>query len=507
MSKGGGRLEAALARWPAWTWIAVAAVSLGFAWRLWLTPRYFGWEESDYGNLAMARGVLDSHFTSYDMNHLPGFYAASALVLAVVGDAVIATHAVCMFSGLVILVCVVLLAWRLGGARAAWLAGALVVIQPELALYSASSLREPLYTALLIAALTFAGSERLGIAAVFGCLTFLTRMDALMVLFPVLGVHALGARPRVRRLAWVALPAVVSVAAWALYCRLVHGTARFWEHSVAVNLETGLGEEAVSRAEWLGNGLSVAWALATRVLPTHMGVALALAALGGLALLRWREHGQARTLGVAMLLLTGFWLGIALTAQHEPGHNLYWKWMFQLVPVWAVAAGLGLACFHGWLERRLGRGAAWVPMAVILASVWWQQAVETRRQIAVSRELYAPQLALAKEIETEIPEDWPMIVDNIPGCWINRRHHARRLWTWMDVPVPEGREGFGRWLVGEDIRRVLWFREEWTQAPVVAPWLGSGGVVELGGVRVRELSREEGYGWIWYEVDGGSHQD
>ncbi|MFH1468501.1 MAG: hypothetical protein ABIO70_29190, partial [Pseudomonadota bacterium] len=499
MSRPGGYLRSVLARWPAWAWAALALVALGFVWRLWLTPRYFGWEESDYGNLAMARGVLESRFTTYDMNHLPLYYGLSALVLAVVGDAVVATHTVSMVSGLCVIGLVVWLGWRLGGASAAWLGGLLVVFQPELALYSASSLREPLYAAMILASLALAGRERLVAAAIFSILAFLTRFDALLVLVPALLLHAVGRGPRGRRLAAVALPVAIGVLAWSAYCRGMYGTWRFWEHSVTINLETGASEEAVTRWEWLRNGLAVDGALLFQVIPAHLGVGLALAAVLALPLLLWKGHGLARTAGAAGVLLTGFWLGIGLTAQHDPGHNLYWKWLLPLVPLWALSAGAGLGWLWVRLKGWLGEPGAWGLVLAVVAVGWVQQLDETRRQLEVSKALYAPQLALAREIEAEIPEDWPMVVDNIPGCWINRRPNERPLWTWMDVPVAEGgAEGFGRWLIAEDIRRVLWFREEWTQAPVVAPWLSGGGVVRLGGVVLREIGREEEYGWIWY---------
>ena len=56
-------------------------IALGILWRLFLIHLFWGWEESDYGNLQMVRGVFDSGFTSYDMNHMPGYYAVAALFL------------------------------------------------------------------------------------------------------------------------------------------------------------------------------------------------------------------------------------------------------------------------------------------------------------------------------------------------------------------------------------------------------------------------------------------
>ena len=75
--------------------LVVAAV----LWRLWLGTHYAGWEESDYGNLAMIEGVRAGGFLHYDMNHMPGYYALSALVHTVVRDAVLAGRTVALLGG------------------------------------------------------------------------------------------------------------------------------------------------------------------------------------------------------------------------------------------------------------------------------------------------------------------------------------------------------------------------------------------------------------------------
>ncbi|MEC8422581.1 MAG: hypothetical protein VX000_02325, partial [Myxococcota bacterium] len=139
---------------------------LALAWRLFLASRYAGWEESDYGNLAMVRGVLDGGFLHYDMNHMPGYYALGAVVLSVVGDAVLAARAVSMIGG--VAAAVVATAWthRHVGRPAAWIVGALLIVQPEFALYASSSLREPVYAAFVVGCLSALSNERLGFAGV-----------------------------------------------------------------------------------------------------------------------------------------------------------------------------------------------------------------------------------------------------------------------------------------------------------------------------------------------------
>jgi predicted membrane-bound mannosyltransferase len=108
------------------------SVLLGTVWRLWLMGRYAGWEESDYGNLAMIQGVLDGGFLHYDMNHMPGYYAAAAMVHGLVGDAVFAGRAVSLLGGVVALGIAVAWAVRMGGTRAGWAAGLLLIVQPDI---------------------------------------------------------------------------------------------------------------------------------------------------------------------------------------------------------------------------------------------------------------------------------------------------------------------------------------------------------------------------------------
>jgi hypothetical protein len=435
------------------------------------------------------------------MNHLPLYYGLSALVLAVVGDTELATHLVSLVAGLASIVLVVSLAWRLAGREAAWVAGLVVVFQPEMALYSASALREPLYAALLLGGLAALTRERLVAASLLAVAAFLVRFDALVIMGPVLLFHALGREARLRRVVAVLAPLLLGVALWSVYCHFVHGIWRFWEHSVTVNIETGLGEEAGGQLEWLANGARVSIALGLQVLPGHLGALLPVAGLLALPGLVRSGHGGKRSLALLLALVTGFWLAIGFTGQHDPGHNLYWKWLLPLVPFWGIAAGSGAAWLYHRLRSRLPLPAAVGLLGVGLLLVWMQQLDETRRQLAVSEQLYKPQLELARAIEAEIPEAVPLVLDNIPACWLGRRPHGRTLHTWMDIPVPEDRAALGRWFDAQGIAYVLWFREEWTQAPVVAPWLASGGSQRLGPVSLEELDREDEYGWIWYRVE------
>lgn len=472
------------------------------AWRLLLMGRYYGWEESDYGNLAMARGVLESGFRHYDMNHLPMYYGLSALVMALVGDAVLATRLVSLVSGVLTVGLGVWVADRILGRRVAWFAGCFLIFQPELALYSASSLREPVYAAALLGALVALSRERLAGASALAGVAFLTRMDALVAASPALVLHALGRRPRLGRLLRVLAPLAGAAAAWSLYCQEVHGTWQFWGHSVAINIETGGAEGGTPLGQRLLSGARISAALFFLVLPTRIGLLAWLGLLPGFAGLPWARHDMRRTLGMLGLGLLGFWLGVAFIAQHEPGHNLYWKWLYAPAPF------LLLVGVHGaWRTLDRLRGPLGARTVAILAGLGLAQGLyamgsETRRQLDRSAELYKPQLELAQWIEAEVEPGVGLLVDNIPGCWIERRANERRLWAWFDVPVPPGDEAaFAGWLRRERIGYVLWFAEDWTEAPRVAPWLAGGEEVILDGLVLTPLREDRAYGWIFYRVE------
>ncbi|MCB9758740.1 MAG: glycosyltransferase family 39 protein [Alphaproteobacteria bacterium] len=477
--------------------LALAAAAL----RLWLGTQYYGWEESDYGNLAMTRGVLESGFRHFDMNHLPMYYGLSAAVMALVGDAVVASRAVSLIGGVLTVAAAALLADRVLGRRVAWAAGLALVVQPELALYAASSLREPVYAAAVVGALLAMSHERLALASALAGVAFLTRMDALMTVGGVLAVHALGRPPRARRVLAAALPLAAVVVAWAAYCQEVHGTWRFWAHSVAVNVETG-GAEAPAGLAWALDGLKVVAALLLDVLPSRIGWLLWAGVVVELAALDWRRHSPRRSLALASLALLGFWLGIGFIAQHEPGHNLYWKWLHGVLPPLILLGTSG-----AWrVFDRLAAVAGWWPAALLLAVGAAQglaaMGTETHRQLEVSAALYKPQAELARWIEDHAAPGDAMLVDNIPGCWLDRRPHGLKLHSWFDVPVPpDDPDAFAGWVAGERLRYVLWFQEDWTQAPVIAPWLAAGEVWSWGPVTLRPTRAEPGYGWIFYEVE------
>ena len=477
-------------------WLAVV---LGAIWRLLLVPVYWGWEESDYGDLAMIRGVLDQRFLHYDMNHLPGYYALGALVLAFVGDTVVAALGVSLVGGLVALGGAVALTDRVYGRTAAWATAALLIIQPEFALYSASAMREPVYGALLVGVLWGLFEERLVWAGVAAGGAFLMRMDGAVALAPVLALHALGRGPRLRRLLEVFAPLALAIGIWSAYCRWDHGTFLFWQDAVEVNIQTGGGAEPVDRLTWLRGGLGVVVALGAWLLPWRIGWGVWLGGLGGLATAPWRRHGPERTWAMMALCSVGVWLGMGLSAQHSWNHNLYWKWLCGIVP---VIVPVGVAAVQRALRSVGARPAlARAVMVGVVAQGLSAGLWETQRQVERSAMLYKPQVLLARWIEANVPEQDNLILDNIPECWIHRDPVERRLVSWMDIPTPDGDEdAFARWLLDERIRYALFFQEDWTEAPRRAPFLAHGGTWSHGGVTLQEVAREDNYGWIFYTV-------
>ncbi len=484
------------------TGVIAAAMLAGLAWRLWLTFRYAAWEESDFGNLAMVRGVLDGGFLHYDMHHLPGYYALGAVALAVVGDTLVAARATSMIGGVIALGLSVALTDRLAGRRAAQIAALLLVFQPEFALYAASSLREPVYAAFAVGALLALVSERLALAGALAGAAFLVRMDAAAILCPVLVVHALSRPGGATRALRALLPLASIIGLWALYCRFEHGTAVFWGHTVAVNLETGLGQEATSRVDWAIAGLDVSLRLLGDLLPSRIGWGIWAGLLLAWVSIPWLDPGgrvARRTWALAALGFAGFWAAVGFVGQHSPEHNLYWKWLAPVVPFVVPLGVSGLLGFAQRVRERAGRLVAVALVAVCVAQACAAYLLETRRQVQLSAQLYQPQLDLGKQVEAQIPEGVPLLLDNIPACWIDRRPHERQMVSWFDVPT-SGEAAFAAWLLRENIGWVLWFREDWTQAPRVAPFLAAGGTWQGAGVLLEEIDREDGYGWIWFQV-------
>jgi hypothetical protein len=481
--------------------------------RIFLYTQYFGWEESDYGNLAMVKGVVDHGFLNYDMNHLPMYYFLSAVVMSLVGSSTVAAVCVSMCFGVLTVLLGFLLTDRIAGRRAAWTVGLLLVFQPELALYSASSLREPVYAAAVLGTLLALANERLLLASLTAGAAFLTRMDAFPILMPVLMIHALGRPNRVSRVTKALAPLVITVIGWSVYCKLhpEYQTFAFWSHSVAVNLETGGAQGGETVGAWFTSGTTVAGGLFVKVLSGRMGLGIWLALIVGMIWTPWNRHSARRTVALGALLLMGFWLGTGFLAQHELGHNLYWKWLHGPLPVLFVVAVPVLWTGIDRMTSALGWMGSRAVMLLVMIQAIIQMGGQTQFQLAQSAKINRPQLELARWIETETAEDAVLILDNIPERWLSRRDHDRRFLSWMDLAECPEQGGacemtaltLGNLLFEEGVSYVLWFKERWTMGPVAAPYLGGADLMDLGKVSLKPVRMDridEVDGWVFYEV-------
>ena len=94
-----------------------------------------------------------------------------------------------------------------------------------------------------------------------------------------------------------------------------------------------------------------------------------------------------------------------------------------------------------------------------------------------------------------------MILDNIPACWIGRRPNEYTLHSWFDVPTFSSVDELGKWALENKVEWILYFREEWTQAPTKAKFLQDGGTHRGTKIQIQEKRREDQYGWIWFRVE------
>ncbi|MFM7201800.1 MAG: glycosyltransferase family 39 protein [Myxococcota bacterium] len=488
--------------WTRWTPLLLTLLAL--AWRMILSAQYYGWEESDYGNLAMARGAFESGFTDFDMKHLPFYYFLSGLFVALLDDSIWATHIVSVGTGAMSIGLVYLIGRRAFDETVALSAALILCVQSEYALYASSSLREPLFGFLVLLGAHLLLENRPRGAAWASSFSFLTRFDSMLIALPATLYHVVRRPPSLKSLRhplWSMLAIYGGVVfLWAWYCSVHHGTWLFFMPTVEVNLETGGGHELRTPMERLQGGLEVVRALFFSTMPNHLSYPIWLGALLGLWLHRRELFARTArgTLFAYGFLNTGFWLGIGLVGQHEPEHNLYWKWLYPLMPWWVL-----FACSAGvWVVRALPqralRGALVLLVVVMMGNTY---ARETHRQLILSEQLLKPQVELARWVEAHVPPGTSMVFDNIPACYLNRKPHTWLLISWFDVPVPRDDEAsMAAWLREQRIRYVLWFQEDWTQAPLIAPYLRDPRIHVLDGLHLTPLFQDAAYGFVFYEV-------
>jgi hypothetical protein len=369
------------------------------------------------------------------------------------------------------------------------------------------------YAAAVLGTLLALANERLLLASLMAGAAFLTRMDAFPILVPVLLMHAMGLPNRALRVAKALAPLMIAVIGWSFYCRFhpEYQTFAFWGHSVAVNLETGGAQGTEGLGSWIASGTAVSGGLFLKVLSGRMGLGIWIALIVGMVWTPWNRHSARRTVAFCGLLLMGFWLATGFLAQHELGHNLYWKWLHGPLPILFVVATPMLWTGIDRMTPALGWVGSRAVMGLVLIQAALQMGAQTQFQLAQSERINRPQLELGRWIEAETAEDAVLILDNIPERWLSRRNHTRRFLSWMDLSeCPE--EGgacemtaltLGNLLFEEGVSYVLWFKERWTMGPVAAPYLGGAEAMDLGKVSLKPVRMDridEVDGWVFYEV-------
>ena len=94
-----------------------------------------------------------------------------------------------------------------------------------------------------------------------------------------------------------------------------------------------------------------------------------------------------------------------------------------------------------------------------------------------------------------------MLVDNVPACWLRRGASQYTLHSWFDAPHFDEADQLLEWAQLENVHWVLFFKEEWTQAPLKAPFLLEDKEQwDLSNGQIRLVDQEDQYGWKWYRI-------
>ena len=479
--------------------LPLAAVLLGglaLLWRWRLTAIYFGSEEEDYGNLGLILGTLQSGFRYVETEHMPLFTALAAAVTGLVGDAEVGGEIVALISGTAVVLLTLLIGWRWLSPAAGVVAAALLVSQPELALYSATPLRITTYVAFVLLAVWALGERRPILATIALSLGFLTRFDLAFSILPAAALltawrlRSEGPRPSI--LAPLAVGAA-TVLGWAAWYRSHLGTWRFWG-GVAERNEGG-GIDLGTLGGFLGT-----------IVPGHVGHAAVLAAaVGAVWMLRGRaaDPERARWLLRAGSSVTGLLVTTVILSSYDWNHNLYWKWMSTSVPFLALGAGHAVAEGATALGGR-GRGGRWAAVALLAGfalQTGWAHHRETRAQLDRSDQWYGTQVRLMRWVEASFPPDVGVLADLIPATYLSRKTSARRVSLWRQSELPPGDvDAFAAFVRAERISLVFWFREEWVGAQLRAPWLAEPEPQVVGGLRLLPIAAEPGYGFVAWQV-------
>jgi len=488
--------------------IALGTALIGLLYRLLLVPRYFGHEEEDWGNLQIARGVAESHFTWLELEHMPGYSWAVGALTWIGVDVETSSLLVSVGAGALAVGLVGWIGARWYDSTTGLVAGLLVAFQPEAALYSATALRESSYMALSLLGVLLCGQKRFRSGGAALSAAFLVRFNAFFSLFPALLLAAWWLRQRNPKESHGALAAAATLgtvtAGWSLLYRLhpEGGSFRFWGGVFDKN--TGGAVADLSTQEHIQAIIEAVWGLCLRVFPAHLGPAVLLCLPLGIfaSWLALRQADDEKAQRQAWLALCGLGtMGLlaatAVVSTYEWFHNLYWKWLTPSVPFIAL---LGVQGARTLLRATLP--ALRLPLAtVLLGSTALAFTLQTQHQVEQSARMYGVQVITARWIEQAYVEDIVVIADGIPAWYLNREPSDRVVISWRDPQLPDDRKSFGLFLFENRVAAVLWFREDWIGAADKAPWLAKGEATEAGPVTLKPVAWTHEYGMIGYAVE------
>jgi hypothetical protein len=459
-------------------------------------------------------------FGQVETEHMPLFTGLAALVSPLASDPQIGAECIAVLCGAGTVALTVWIGMRWFSPAVGLLAGLLLCFQPESALYSATPLRESLYTVTMMGGVALVGSRRLLLGALLLSVAFLARFNIAFSILPALALWVLGPRsalrPKERNWGLIAIALVTAtVLAWAAYYHSQEGVWTFW--AGVMDRNTGNAVTDLFVGERFRASFGAVFGLLFMVLPTHIGWAVVpLGILGGLKL---TTRSLANAPAAAWLTLCGagtlaLLLATAVVSTYEWQHNLYWKWLTPAVPYFCIL-GIHGACIAGeWvLEHplfarttlhKLPAASIWMTGALILLGASLNgYAGETERQLRSSSRTYGTQVRLAQWVEEAWPEGTRVLTwaYSIPAAYLQRMAGQQRVLDWNAPGIPgDDPAAFGAWLLDNRVAVVIWYSEEGTGGPNTAGYLSSGEAQQLGPVHLEPLVNERSYGTIAYQV-------
>jgi len=152
--------------------------------RIYLSKIFFGQSSDEFCNIYLTRMTFESGFRAYPHLFMWLYYFISALLLFIIKDSFIAAKIVTLSFGIALIGIVYLVAKKIFGKKIAFLSLGLLIINPEFNLIASVPLREPVYTFFIFLSLILSMNNRIFLGALSVGLSFLTRMEGLIIGMP-----------------------------------------------------------------------------------------------------------------------------------------------------------------------------------------------------------------------------------------------------------------------------------------------------------------------------------